>query len=66
LEASRSALLADAELAKLDVERCRVTAPFTGEVVSVSVDVGATKVRPPTILKPAEMISTLVLPIKPP
>lgn len=40
LEATYAARLADVELARLDVERCSITAPFTGEVVAVSVDVG--------------------------
>ncbi len=40
LDASRTAQVAGVQLAKLDVERCRITAPFAGEVVWVSVDVG--------------------------
>jgi len=40
LEALQAARTADAELGKLDVERCRITAPFSGQVESVSVDVG--------------------------
>ena len=39
-QASLKARRADAELAALDVERCRITAPFAGEVESVSVDMG--------------------------
>ncbi len=40
LEASLAARTADAQLAKLDIERCRIIAPFAGEVVWVSADVG--------------------------
>lgn len=40
MEAQHAAGVADAELAKLDIERCQIRAPFTGEVVNVSVDVG--------------------------
>jgi multidrug efflux pump subunit AcrA (membrane-fusion protein) len=40
LQAMYAARLAEVELARLDVERCRVTAPFAGEVVNVAVDPG--------------------------
>ncbi len=40
LEAARDARLAEAELARLDVERCRIAAPFAGQVVRLAVEVG--------------------------
>jgi RND family efflux transporter MFP subunit len=40
LEASLGAGRADVELAKLDIERCRITAPFAGQVERIAVDVG--------------------------
>lgn len=40
LEASRDARLGDAAVAELDVDRCRIVAPFDGQVEEVMVEVG--------------------------
>lgn len=40
LQATRATRLADAELARLDVERCAITAPFSGQVERLAVDIG--------------------------
>ena len=40
LQAKRSAAIADAELARLDIDRCRITAPFSGVVDRLAVHIG--------------------------
>ncbi len=45
LRAALDARLAEAELARLDVERCRIRAPFSGQVVRMSVEIGV-RVQP--------------------
>jgi len=40
LEADKSAEQARAERAQMDIDRCRIKAPFDGKIVEVSVDVG--------------------------
>ncbi len=40
LDASRAARLAETELARLDVERCRIVAPFDGRVDELSTEMG--------------------------
>ena len=40
LEAEKSAATARAERAELNIERCRITAPFAGRIESLSVEIG--------------------------
>jgi multidrug efflux pump subunit AcrA (membrane-fusion protein) len=63
LEATRSSHLADAERARLLIEKCHVTAPFAGHVERMSVNIGD-RVMPGTELLQLVDTSVVEIPIE--
>ncbi len=63
LEATRNSHLADAERARLMIEKCRVTAPFAGHVERMSVNIGD-RVMPGTELLQLVDTSVVEIPIE--
>ncbi len=62
LAASIRAYQAEASLAQLDIERCKILAPFTGRIESLSVDVGD-RVGPGTVVLKLVDSSRVEIPI---